>query len=92
MRFRRRPYRILLWSIRRFGLQRFGTTANGYVFYIRLARFVEFAKGQTAVAVPSLDKLATVIDTLIAAVRAGELNKELEAASTKPTAKKPTKK
>jgi hypothetical protein len=37
------------------------------------AKPVEFEKGKAGIAVPSKDKLPTVIDTLIAAVRAGEL-------------------
>ncbi len=37
----------------------------------------EFDKGKSAIAVPSLDKLPTVIDTLIAAVRNGELDEQL---------------
>src|SRR5665647_1070814 len=43
---------------------------------------IEFEKGKTAIAVPSLDKLPTVIDTLITAVRNGELD-ELLAQSSK---------
>ncbi|WP_426526772.1 hypothetical protein [Bradyrhizobium sp. McL0615] len=35
---------------------------------------IEFEKGKAGIAVPSKDKLPTVIDTLIAAVRAGELD------------------
>jgi hypothetical protein len=35
-------------------------------------RVVEFEKGKSAVAVPSKEKLATVITTLIEAARAGE--------------------
>ena len=53
-------------------------------FGIRLAKMVEFSKGQTAVSAPSPEKLLTVIDTLIAAVRNGELDAQLAAASTKP--------
>jgi hypothetical protein len=37
----------------------------------------EFEKGKTAIAVPSLDQLPTVIDALIAAVRNGELDEVL---------------
>jgi hypothetical protein len=33
-----------------------------------------FEKGKAGIVVPSKDKLPTVIDTLIAAVRAGELD------------------
>lgn len=38
---------------------------------------VEFEKGKGAVVVPSKDKLVSVIDTVIAAVRAGELDEIL---------------
>jgi hypothetical protein len=38
------------------------------------AKPVEFEKGKAGIAVPSKDKLPAVIDTLIAAVRAGELD------------------
>jgi hypothetical protein len=55
--------------------------ANGTVaLAIRAGKLVEFAKGQTAVLAPSLDKLPQVIDALIAVVRSGELDGQLEAA------------
>jgi hypothetical protein len=38
------------------------------------AKPIEFEKGKAGIAVPSKDKLPTVIDTLISAVRAGELD------------------
>ena len=38
------------------------------------ARPIEFEKGKAGIAVPSKDKLPTVIDTLIAAVRGGEMD------------------
>jgi hypothetical protein len=38
------------------------------------AKPVEFEKGKAGIVVPFKDKLPTVIDTLIAAVRAGELD------------------
>jgi hypothetical protein len=38
------------------------------------AKPIEFEKGKAGIAVPAKDKLPTVIDTLIAAVRAGELD------------------
>ena len=49
---------------------------NGsYVFFIKASqKAVEFEKGKAAIAVPSLDKLPALIDTLIGAVRAGELD------------------
>ena len=52
---------------------------------------VEFDKGKAAVSVPSLDKLPSVIDTLIAAVRNGELDQQLAEASKQGTPKKPRK-
>ena len=47
---------------------------------------IEFEKGKAGIAVPSRDKLIGVIDTLIAAVRAGELDGILERHG-KPAAK-----
>jgi|SRR3954470_3235313 len=38
------------------------------------AKPIEFEKGKAGIAVPSKDRLSTVIDILIAAVRAGELD------------------
>ena len=57
--------------------------ANGsFVFFIRASlKPIEFEKGKAAIAVPSLDKLPALIDTLISAVRAGELDEQLSAAS-----------
>jgi hypothetical protein len=40
---------------------------------------VEFEKGKTVIAVFSFDKLPSVIDTLISAIRNGELDAQLEA-------------
>jgi hypothetical protein len=42
---------------------------------------IEFEKGKPALAVSSLGKLPSVIDTLIAAVRNGELHEQLAQAS-----------
>ena len=39
---------------------------------------VEFEKGKAAIAVGTLDKLPSVIDSLIKAVRAGELDEQLK--------------
>jgi hypothetical protein len=44
--------------------------------FARASRPIEFDKGKTAIAVTSLDKLPTVIDTLITAVRNGELDEQ----------------
>lgn len=54
------------------------------VFSIRASgRLVEFEKGKAGIVVGSSDKLPTVIDTLIAATRAGELDNVLAQAATK---------
>lgn len=52
---------------------------NGsYVFFIRLGgRPIEFEKGKAGIAVPAPEKMHEVIDTLIEAVRAGELDDQL---------------
>lgn len=64
---------------------------NGsYVFFIRSGwKPVEFEKGKAAIAAASLDKLPSVIDTVIAAVRNGELDQKLAEASKQATAPKP---
>ena len=61
---------------------------NGtYALFVRSGlKPIEFEKGKAAIAVPSLDKLPTVIDTLITAVRNGELDAHL--APTKHAAPK----
>ncbi len=60
------------------------------VFFVRAGwKPIEFEKGKAAIAVPSLDKLPSVIDTVIAAVRAGELDEQLAHASAQSTPKKP---
>jgi hypothetical protein len=66
--------------------------SNGtYAFGIRAGKLIEFEKGRTAVTAPSLDKLPAVIDTLIAAVKAGELDAQLESASKSIGARKAKK-
>src|SRR5271168_1110116 len=64
--------------------------ANGsYAFFVRPGvKPIEFEKGKTAIAVASLDKLPSVIDTLIHAVRAGELDAQLEQSSKRAPSKK----
>jgi hypothetical protein len=58
------------------------TASGSCVFFIRAGwKPVEFEKGKAAIAVPSMDKLQSVIDTVIAAVRAGELDEQLAHAS-----------
>jgi hypothetical protein len=56
---------------------------NGtYAFFVRSGwKPIEFEKGKAAIAVPSLDKLSSIIDTVIAAVRNGELDASLVQAS-----------
>jgi hypothetical protein len=66
---------------------------NGtYAFFIRAGfKPIEFDKGKTAIAVHSLNKLPTVIDTLITAVRNGELDDALAHTAKQATPKKPRK-
>jgi hypothetical protein len=68
--------------------------ANGsYVLSVRAGwKPIEFEKGKAAIAVPSPDKLPSIIDTLISAVRNGELDDQLAHASTQATPKKPKEK
>jgi hypothetical protein len=56
------------------------SVSNGtYAFFIRAGyKPIESERGKTAIAVPSLDKPPDVIDTLITAVRNGELDEQLE--------------
>jgi hypothetical protein len=63
---------------------------NGsYALFVRSGlKPIEFEKGKAAIAVPSLDKLPSVIDTLITAVRNGELDEQLVQGSKVGTAKK----
>jgi hypothetical protein len=60
------------------------------VFFVRQRwKPVEFEKGKAAIIVPSLDKLPSVIDTVITAVRNGELDQQLAEASKQATPRKP---
>lgn len=63
---------------------------GSFLFAIRSgSKAIEFEKGKAAIAVPSLDKLPAVIDTLIAATQSGELDTQLAQVSrTPPTRKK----
>jgi len=56
---------------------------NGaFVMSVKIgSRRIEFEKGKAAISVASLDKLPAVIDTLIKAVRAGELDEQLKLSS-----------
>jgi hypothetical protein len=65
-------------------VSRWWTTApNGAVtFFIRFGHGqIQFQPGKAGIPVPSLDKLPGTIDTLIAAVRAGELDAQMAALS-----------
>jgi hypothetical protein len=59
------------------------TDAAGHtVFFIKYgSKPIEFEKGKAGISVPSKDKLPNLIETLIAAVRNGELDDILTAAS-----------
>jgi hypothetical protein len=52
---------------------------NGaYLLTVKVgSKRIEFEKGKAAIVVPSLEKLPGVIDTLIKAVRAGELDEQI---------------
>jgi hypothetical protein len=67
---------------------------NGsFVFFIRSGwKPIEFEKGKAAIAVQSLEKLPSVIDALIAAVRNGELDEQLVQASKQARPPKPKSK
>ena len=65
------------------------TQTGSYVFFIKASQKpVEFEKGKAAIAVPSLDKLPALIDTLIGAVRSGELDVQLAQAAKAATVRK----
>jgi hypothetical protein len=49
---------------------------------------IEFEKGKPAIAVQSLDKLPSVIDTLITAVRNGELDQQFAEATAQTKSSK----
>src|SRR6476659_10006974 len=51
------------------------------------AKPIEFEKGKAGIAVPSKEKLPAVIDTLITAVRSGELDDALKNATKTPVGK-----
>src|SRR6266480_4918706 len=56
--------------------------SGGYVMTVKVgSKRIEFEKGKAAVAVGSLEKLPGVIDALIKAVRAGELDEQLNQSS-----------
>jgi hypothetical protein len=58
------------------------TPSGSFAFFIRAGwKPIDFEKGKSAIAVPSRDKLPSIIDTLITAVRNGELDEQLAQAS-----------
>ena len=63
---------------------------NGsYAFFIRSGlKAIEFEKGKPAIAVSSLDKLPSVIDTLITAIRNGELDQQFAEAGKQANSRK----
>ena len=62
------------------------------VFFIKVGQKpVEFEKGKPAISVGATDKIAGLIDTLIAAVRNGQLDEPLAQASKAVALKKPKK-
>ena len=67
---------------------------NGsYASFIRSGwKPLEFEKGKAAIAVPSLEKLPAIIETLITAVRNGELDEQLAQASAQAARPKPKRK
>jgi hypothetical protein len=55
---------------------------GGFVMTVKVgSKRIEFEKGKAAIAVGSLEKLPSVIDALIKAVRAGELDAQLSEAN-----------
>src|SRR6266436_7634348 len=65
------------------------TSDGSYLFMIRSGRKpIEFEKAKAAIAVPSPDKLPSVIDTLITSVRNGELDEHLAHGSKSGIVKK----
>jgi hypothetical protein len=60
---------------------------GGYVMTMKIgSKRIEFEKGKAAISVGSLEKLPSVIDTLIKAVRAGELDAQLSETGKSPRA------
>jgi hypothetical protein len=66
------------------------TASNGsLVFFVRLGgKPIEFDKGKSGIAVASAEKLPGLIDTLIAAVRNGELDQVLAQSVKRPPIQK----
>jgi len=68
-------------------------TGNGaFVFFVRASqKTIEFEKGKAGIAVPTLEKLPALIDTLITAVRNGELDEQLAGAAKSAQVRKTRK-
>jgi hypothetical protein len=65
---------------------------GGYVMTVKVgSKRIEFEKGKAAIAVGSLEKLPGLIDALIKAVRAGELDEQLNQSSKSPRSLPPRK-
>jgi hypothetical protein len=62
-----------------------------YVFVRSGLKKIEFEKGKSAIAVPSRDKIAGVIDTLMTAVRNGEQDDKIAPVKKPPTLPKSKK-
>jgi hypothetical protein len=56
--------------------------SGGYLLTVKVgSKRIEFEKGKAAIVVPTLDKIPEVIDALIKAVRAGELDEQINKSS-----------
>ena len=65
------------------------TSEREYALFVRSGlKPIEFGKGKPAIAVSSLDKLPSVIDTLITAIRNGEIDRQLAEASKQANPRK----
>ena len=65
---------------------------GGFVMTVKVgSKRIEFEKGKAAIAVGSLDKLPGVIDALIKAIRAGELDEQLNQSAKSPRPMPPRK-
>jgi hypothetical protein len=71
-------YRFFRRGIKRVGPWWHEDVLRNIALTVRVGgRALEFEKGKTAIVVPSMDQLGPTIDTVIAAVRAGELDELL---------------
>ena len=66
--------------------------SGGFVMTVKVgSKRIEFEKGKAAIAVGSLEKLPAVIDALVKAVRAGELDEQLNQSAKSPRPMPPRK-